>query len=94
MCYVQGVTLIADLNTFSFNKGDVFIVHNELGDGWIWVTSQRTQESGIVYQELVEDLNGGVTPVEANEWFHPDIKKDEAAKRLVQGKHPVNIATM
>lgn len=40
----------------SFDKGDVFTVHNELGDGWLWVTSQRTREDGLVFEELVEDL--------------------------------------
>ena len=39
---------------YSFVAGEVFVVHNELGDGWLWVTSQRTGESGIVVDDLVK----------------------------------------
>ena len=45
-------------------------MHNELGDGWLWVTSQTTQESGIICQDLVEDLVGGAT-----EKFLPETTK-------------------
>lgn len=41
---------------FSFQKGDVFVVHNEMGSGWLWVSSQRTHESGLVFEELLEEL--------------------------------------
>ncbi|XP_023933304.1 ras GTPase-activating protein 1 [Lingula anatina] len=75
---------IPDTDELSFEKGDVFLVHNELGDGWIWVTSLRTKESGIVYQELVEDLNGSVDLVENNLWFHPSITKQEVSQKLGQ----------
>ena len=37
-------------------KGDIFVVVNEMGDGWLWVISMRTREEGQVYEELVEDL--------------------------------------
>lgn len=43
---------------FSFLAGDMFIVHNELGDGWLWVTSMRTGESGIVVEDLVKPVVG------------------------------------
>ncbi len=29
-----------------------------MGDGWLWVTSQSTGLSGIVNQELVQELVG------------------------------------
>ena len=32
------------------------MVHNDMGDGWLWVTSQSTGLSGIVYHELVQEL--------------------------------------
>ena len=32
------------------------MVHNELGGGWLWVTSQRTGESGIIVQDLVKPV--------------------------------------
>ncbi len=32
------------------------MVHNDMGDGWLWVTSQATMLSGIVNQELVQEL--------------------------------------
>lgn len=41
---------------FSFEKGDIFIVNNEMGDGWLWMCNTRTGEEGQVYEELVEDL--------------------------------------
>lgn len=42
--------------SFSFDKGEIFVVHNDMGDGWLWVTSQATGLSGIVYSELVQEL--------------------------------------
>ena len=30
--------------------------------------------------------NGNVDPVEANEWYHEDITKQEAATKLAEGK--------
>ncbi|XP_064618499.1 ras GTPase-activating protein 1-like isoform X2 [Lineus longissimus] len=72
---------IIDTDELDFMKGDIFIVHNELGDGWLWVTSQRTNESGIVYHGLLEELNS-VDPIETLEYFHSDITKEEAAEKL------------
>jgi hypothetical protein len=40
----------------SFQKGEVFFVHNDMGDGWLWVTSQSTNHSGIINQELVKEV--------------------------------------
>ena len=41
---------------FSFEKGDIFIVLNEMGDGWLWSKSQRTGEEGQIHEALVDDL--------------------------------------
>ncbi|KAK4810915.1 hypothetical protein QYF61_013323 [Mycteria americana] len=40
----------------SFLKGDMFIVHNELEDGWMWVTNLRTDEQGLIVEDLVEEV--------------------------------------
>lgn len=40
----------------SFLKGDMFIVHNELEDGWMWVTNVRTEEQGLIVDDLVEEV--------------------------------------
>lgn len=51
---------MSDLNLavtlFSFLKGDMFIVHNELEDGWMWVTNLRTDEQGLIVEDLVEEV--------------------------------------
>jgi Ras GTPase-activating protein 1 len=73
-----------DTDELSFIPGEIFVVCNDMGDGWLWVTSQSTGRSGIVNRELVKDLNGNVDPVEANEWFHGNITKEEAASRLAK----------
>lgn len=40
----------------SFLKGDMFIVHNEHEDGWMWVTNVRTNEQGLIVDDLVEEV--------------------------------------
>lgn len=40
----------------SFLKGDMFIVHNELDDGWMWVSNLRTEEQGLIVEDLVEEV--------------------------------------
>ncbi|WAR00151.1 RASA1-like protein [Mya arenaria] len=65
-------------------KGDIFVVNNEMGDGWLWMCNQRTGEEGQVYEELVEDLNGNIDPVESLPYFHPKITKDDAVDKLRQ----------
>ncbi|UYV75983.1 RASA1 [Cordylochernes scorpioides] len=49
-------TKMPDTDELSFLKGDIFVVHNDMGDGWLWVTLHRTQESGLVFSELVKEL--------------------------------------
>ena len=34
----------------------MFIVHNELDDGWLWVTNVRTEEQGLIVEDLVEEV--------------------------------------
>lgn len=45
-----------DSLNLSFLKGDMFIVHNELDDGWMWVTNVRTEEQGLIVEDLVEEV--------------------------------------
>lgn len=39
-----------------FEKDDVFIVHNDMEGDWMWVTSQRTNESGCVFKGAFKNL--------------------------------------
>lgn len=34
----------------------MFIVHNELEDGWMWVTNVRTEEQGLIVEDLVKEV--------------------------------------
>lgn len=49
-------SLLYTLSFSSFLKGDIFIVHNELDDGWMWVTNVRTEEQGLIVDDLVEEV--------------------------------------
>uniref|UniRef100_A0A669CZM7 Ras GTPase-activating protein 1 n=1 Tax=Oreochromis niloticus TaxID=8128 RepID=A0A669CZM7_ORENI len=49
-------TKVPDTDEISFLKGDMFIVHNELEDGWMWVTNVRTEEQGLIVEDLVEEV--------------------------------------
>jgi len=73
-----------ETDELSFSPGEIFVVHNDMGDGWLWVTSQSTGLSGIINRELVQELNSNVDPVEACEWFHGDITKEDAASKLAK----------
>uniref|UniRef100_A0A8D2NN63 RAS p21 protein activator 1 n=1 Tax=Zosterops lateralis melanops TaxID=1220523 RepID=A0A8D2NN63_ZOSLA len=49
-------TKVPETDEISFLKGDMFIVHNELEDGWMWVTNLRTDEQGLIVEDLVEEV--------------------------------------
>ena len=49
---------------YALGRGDVFTVYNEMGDGWLWVKSLRTKESGIIFSALVEDMTKNADPNE------------------------------
>lgn len=59
-------------------------MHNELGDGWLWVTAHRTGEQGMIFRDLVEDLDGQIDPNTVFDWFHPECSKNEAVDMLVK----------
>ncbi|XP_072166602.1 ras GTPase-activating protein 1-like [Diadema setosum] len=73
---------VPDTDELSFSAGEVFVVHNELGGGWLWVTSQRTGESGIIVQDLVKPVEGDIDPNEGKVWFHGNVSKEDAAETL------------
>lgn len=75
-----------DTDELTFKKGDIFFVHNDMGDGWLWVTAHRTGEQGMIFCELVEDLDDSIDPNTVFPWFHPNCTKSEAVDMLVKGK--------
>lgn len=77
---------MADTDELSFQKGDIFVVHNDMGDGWLWCTLHRTQESGLVFRELLEELDDNVDPNEIYPWFHGDISKEAAVEELAKSE--------
>ena len=44
-------------------------MYNEMGDGWLWVKSLRTKESGIIFSALVEDMTKNADPNEGKGKF-------------------------
>ncbi|KAJ7413048.1 ras GTPase-activating protein 1-like protein [Pitangus sulphuratus] len=57
-------TKVPETDEISFLKGDMFIVHNELEDGWMWVTNLRTDEQGLIVEDLVEEVGREEDPHE------------------------------
>uniref|UniRef100_A0A8C1GJ09 Ras GTPase-activating protein 1 n=1 Tax=Cyprinus carpio TaxID=7962 RepID=A0A8C1GJ09_CYPCA len=76
-------TKVPETDEISFFKGDTFIVHNELEDGWLWVTNVRTDEQGLIVQDLVKEVGREEDPHEGKAWFHGKIKKQEAYNLLM-----------
>ncbi|XP_058821414.1 ras GTPase-activating protein 1 isoform X2 [Topomyia yanbarensis] len=77
-------TKMPDTDELTFQKGDIFFVHNDMGDGWLWVTAHRTGEQGMIFRELVEDLDPSIDPNTVFSWFHPTCSKNEAVDMLVK----------
>jgi len=57
-----------------------------MGDGWLWVTAHRTGEQGMIFRDLVDDLDENIDPNTVFEWFHPNVSKSEAVDMLVKCK--------
>jgi hypothetical protein len=47
----------------------------------------RTGEQGMIFRELVEDLDAAIDPNTVFSWFHPNCTKSEAVDMLVKGLH-------
>lgn len=78
--------IVTNITIFcSFQKGDIFFVHNDMGDGWLWVTAHRTGEQGMIFRDLVDDLDENIDPNTVFSWFHPNVTKSEAVDMLVKG---------
>ncbi|XP_056643425.1 ras GTPase-activating protein 1 [Diorhabda sublineata] len=77
-------TKMPDTDELTFKKGDIFFVHNDMGNGWLWVTAHRTGEQGMIFRELVEDLDDSIDPNTVFPWFHPSCTKNEAVDLLVK----------
>lgn len=84
MVAILPYTKMADTDELSFFKGDIFFVHNDMGDGWLWATKHRTGEQGMIFRELVEDLDPCIDPNTVFPWFHPNCTKNEAVDMLVK----------
>ncbi|XP_033929610.1 ras GTPase-activating protein 1-like isoform X2 [Melopsittacus undulatus] len=76
-------TKVPETDEISFLKGDMFIVHNELEDGWMWVTNLRTDEQGLIVEDLIEEVVREEDPHEGKIWFHGKISKQEAYNLLM-----------
>uniref|UniRef100_A0A8C4UT78 Ras GTPase-activating protein 1 n=1 Tax=Falco tinnunculus TaxID=100819 RepID=A0A8C4UT78_FALTI len=76
-------TKVPETDEISFLKRDMFIVHNELEDGWMWVTNLRTDEQGLIVEDLVEEVGREEDPHEGKIWFHGKISKQEAYNLLM-----------
>ncbi|KAI4876546.1 hypothetical protein NFI96_016581 [Prochilodus magdalenae] len=76
-------TKVPETDEISFLKGDMFIVHNELEDGWMWVTNVRTEEQGLIVEDLVEEVGREEDPHEGKIWYHGKISKQEAYNLLM-----------
>ncbi|XP_064258446.1 ras GTPase-activating protein 1-like isoform X2 [Passer domesticus] len=76
-------TKVPETDEISFLKGDMFIVHNELEDGWMWVTNLRTDEQGLIVEDLVEEVGREEDPHEGKIWFHGKISKQDAYNLLM-----------
>ena len=51
----------------------------------LWVTAHRTGEQGLVFQDLVENIDEAIDPNQVFSWFHDNITKEEAVDMLVKG---------
>lgn len=38
---------------FSFQKGDIFFVHNDMGDGWLWVTAHKVSTKVFIRNDII-----------------------------------------
>ncbi|KAI1296531.1 Ras GTPase-activating protein 1 [Halotydeus destructor] len=75
-------TRLPDSDELSFLKGDILLVINDIDDAWLWCESHRTHESGLVFKDLVEELDDKVDPNEMFPWFHGNLSKDRASELL------------
>ncbi|XP_040572741.1 ras GTPase-activating protein 1 isoform X2 [Lepeophtheirus salmonis] len=85
MVAILPYTKMPDTDELTFQKGDIFFIHNDLGDGWLWVTAHRSGDQGLVFRELLADLDENIDPNAVFPWFHLNLDKEKAVGRLVKG---------
>lgn len=73
---------LAQSDELSFRKGDMFILQNDLGDGWFWCRDVKTGKSGMVFSQLVEEVHEDIDPNEVFPWFHTRLSKADAVNKL------------
>uniref|UniRef100_A0A8V0YDH6 Ras GTPase-activating protein 1 n=1 Tax=Gallus gallus TaxID=9031 RepID=A0A8V0YDH6_CHICK len=76
-------TKVPETDEISFLKGDMFIVHNELEDGWMWVTNLRTDEQGLIVEDLVEEVGREEDPHEGK--IIAEIIEHYKKEQIVEG---------
>ena len=50
----------------------------------MWVTAHRTGEQGLVFKDLLSDLDENIDPNAVFPWFHRNLTKSEAVELLVR----------
>lgn len=75
-----------ETDELSFQKGDIFTVHNELDYNWLWVTNHRSGERGIIYRSLAAPFSAFTDVNTMYSWFHPNCNKEQASNLLMRGK--------
>ena len=50
------------------------------------MTAHRTGDQGLVFRDLLTDLDENIDPNAVFPWFHRNLSKNEAVERLVQGE--------
>jgi Ras GTPase-activating protein 1 len=81
-------TKVADSDELSFIRGDILVVQNDLSqyaEGWLWCSNLRTFESGLVFKDLVVEIDD--EELDTNElfpWYHSSISKEEAVDKLAK----------
>ena len=77
---------VSFLSPHRFQKGDIFFIHNDLGDGWLWVTAHRSGDQGLVFRDLLAEFDDNIDPNAVFPWFHRKLTKNEAVELLVRGE--------
>lgn len=75
---------LAHSDELSFQKGDLFILQNDLGDGWLWCRDVKSGNSGMIFSHLVEEITEDIDPNEVFPWFHAHLSKADAVTKLAQ----------
>lgn len=79
---------VTDSDELSFIRGDILTVQNDLSqyaEGWLWCSNLRTFESGLVFKDLVVEIED--EELDTNElfpWYHSNISKEEAVDKLAK----------